>query len=237
MRHLRTVSATVVLALAGCQTAPNTQGAGYGDSYTPVIDMDGVRMERYYSDLDACRSNARKIDSGAATFGGMLAGMLVGAAIGASFGGNSGFATDGAVFGGGAGMAASGGKAALKQETIMANCMAGRGYRVLAGATVATNQYATSPYGPAPASTQEANTTAATTLTAQPNSFSKDLPQRKIGRSSHTVEALARQEACSQTPIAYVAASGPGFETYSVSCANGDTSMYRCEFGNCRLLK
>ena len=36
---------------------------------------------------------------------------------------------------------------------------------------------------------------------------------------------------------AHLAAKGPGFETYSVACATGDTMMVRCEFGNCRALR
>lgn len=240
MRRLRALSAVIVISLAGCQTAPNTQGAGAGDSYTPVIDMDGVNMERYSNDLDACRANARKVDAGAATFGGMLAGMLVGAAIGASFGGNSSLATDGAVFGGGVGMGNAGGKAMLKQETIMANCMAGRGYRVLAGATIAPNPYAPSPYTPTKI-TGHSNPGATTSPQMTPASHSTPPTNAKqlgkIGKSSNTVESLARQDSCNPSPIAYVAATGPGFETYSVNCVNGDTSMYRCEFGNCRLLK
>lgn len=234
MRRLRALSAVIVISLAGCQTAPNTQGAGAGDSYTPVIDMDGVNMERYSSDLDACRANARKVDAGAATFGGMLAGMLVGAAIGASFGGNSSLATDAAVFGGGVGMGNAGGKAMLKQETIMANCMAGRGYRVLAGATIAPNPYAPSPYAPTQI-TGSSTPVAATSAQVTQSAGAK--PLGKIGKSSNTVESLARQDSCNPSPVAYVAATGPGFETYSVNCVSGDTSMYRCEFGNCRLLK
>jgi hypothetical protein len=37
--------------------------------------------------------------------------------------------------------------------------------------------------------------------------------------------------------VASLAAKGPGFETYSVACANGDALAIRCEFGNCRVLR
>ena len=37
--------------------------------------------------------------------------------------------------------------------------------------------------------------------------------------------------------MAALAAKGPGFETYSVPCSNGDALAIRCEFGNCRVLR
>lgn len=59
----------------------------------------------------------------------------------------------------------------------------------------------------------------------------------KIGRSSSAVEGLVRKQACHDMPVANLISSGPGYENYSVACSNGDTIMYRCEFGNCRALK
>ena len=219
----------LVLSLTACQTTPNTQGAGVGEKYTPVIDMEGIAsIERYEKDLDTCRANSRKVDSTAATFGGMMAGMLIGAAIGASFGGNSSLATDGAIFGGGAGMAANGGKAIQKQETIMANCMAGRGYRVLSGATIPASQYVASPYQKAGAQTDVASLAP---------SQSKPSQKFTIGRSSSTVEDIAREQSCSVMPAGNLIASGAGFENYSVQCDSGDLLMFRCEFGNCRALQ
>ena len=50
-------------------------------------------------------------------------------------------------------------------------------------------------------------------------------------------ERLARAQTCSGAPMPNLIAKGPGFETYSVACSNGDTMMVRCEFGNCRSLK
>lgn len=50
-------------------------------------------------------------------------------------------------------------------------------------------------------------------------------------------EALAKAESCHTKPVAALAAKGPGFESYSVPCSNGDTMMVRCEFGNCRALR
>lgn len=59
----------------------------------------------------------------------------------------------------------------------------------------------------------------------------------KIGKSSSAVEALVSRQSCSASPVARLSAAGPGYETYSVACSNGDTLTYRCEFGNCRQLR
>ena len=81
------IASIVALSMAGCQHTPNTQGAGYGETYTPVVDMQGVDMGRYDADLDACRANAKKVDASGQAMAGMIAGMLVGAAVGAAVGG------------------------------------------------------------------------------------------------------------------------------------------------------
>lgn len=67
------------------------------------------------------------------------------------------------------------------------------------------------------------------------------VPSRKTavkqGKDSPSVERLARDQSCNAQPIATLLSKGPGYENYSVACTNGDTLMYRCEFGNCRALK
>ncbi len=136
----------MAVSLAACQTAPpNTPGAGSGDAYTPVVDMQGLDMQRYATDLDGCRAYARQINPNKMAMESMLGGIIVGALVGAAVGGNRNFAQQGALAGGGAGVAAGGARGVVKQETIMANCMAGRGYRVL-DATVPTNTVVASPY-------------------------------------------------------------------------------------------
>ncbi len=57
------------------------------------------------------------------------------------------------------------------------------------------------------------------------------------GRDLFQAEALARSLSCGTSPRPILAAQGPGFESYSVACTNGDALMLRCEFGNCRTLK
>lgn len=149
-RLLLTILAPAVLL--GCAHAPNAPGAGYGDSYTPLVDTQGLDMARYSADLDSCRGLAKQINASQQEMQGMLAGALIGAALGASLGGGSRFNQQMAVAGGGGGLAGAGNRARGKQENVLANCMAGRGYRVL-DVNVATNVNAPSPYVPAAAST------------------------------------------------------------------------------------
>lgn len=56
------------------------------------------------------------------------------------------------------------------------------------------------------------------------------------GKDAFTVDQLAKATACRPKSSASLMASGAGFETYSVTCSSGDVSIYRCEFGNCRVL-
>lgn len=62
-------------------------------------------------------------------------------------------------------------------------------------------------------------------------------PQAQVGQEVHTVQRLAQQLACHPSPTAKLVAKGPGFESYSVACTNGNVLMYRCEYGNCRALQ
>lgn len=209
------------LALSGCASAPpNTPGAGTGDTYTPFVDVHGVDPSRYSSDLESCRSYARQIDPNKKAMEGMLGGIILGAMIGAAMGGSGYHAEQGALAGGGAGIGAAGGKAIVKQETILANCMAGRGYRVLEGATQPTNMAVASPYA------------------YNPQQMSGGAPaigqQRSMGQDAGHVERYARQWACTSTPLAVLQTKGPGFETYTVRCSSGDEWRFRCEFGNCQ---
>jgi len=53
------------------------------------------------------------------------------------------------------------------------------------------------------------------------------------GRSSFSVERLARQNACSVKPVGILRERGAGYEVYSVECDGGGERAYRCEFGQC----
>ena len=70
---------------------------------------------------------------------------------------------------------------------------------------------------------------------ATPQSLAATQPQ--TGQEVYTVQRLAQQQACHASPTAKLVAKGPGFESYSVACTNGNVLMYRCEYGNCRALQ
>ncbi|AMO97087.1 hypothetical protein CFter6_4496 [Collimonas fungivorans] len=63
------------------------------------------------------------------------------------------------------------------------------------------------------------------------------LPAEQIGQYSYQSEHLARAQSCSAAPHAILNARGPGFESYTVSCDNGDSLAMRCDFGQCRILR
>lgn len=83
----------------------------------------------------------------------------------------------------------------------------------------------------APAPSARAQETSLTTS----SSNTPTTPQ--VGQEIHTVQRLAKQQACHETPTPKLVAKGPGFESYSVACTNGNVLMYRCEYGNCRALR
>lgn len=62
-------------------------------------------------------------------------------------------------------------------------------------------------------------------------------PAAPTGTDSYIAERLAKTLSCSASPRASLVAKGPGFESYSVPCSNGDAMAIRCEFGNCRTLR
>lgn len=57
------------------------------------------------------------------------------------------------------------------------------------------------------------------------------------GQDAYTVQHLAQDQACRASASPVLTAKGPGFESYVVNCNSGDSLMFRCEFGNCRILK
>lgn len=63
-------------------------------------------------------------------------------------------------------------------------------------------------------------------------------PPPSTGEDAFVAGKFGREAQCGalDTP-AVLAAKGPGYETYSMACASGDTLMIRCELGNCRALR
>lgn len=62
-------------------------------------------------------------------------------------------------------------------------------------------------------------------------------PSFTQGQYAFVVEKMAKSEKCEPKGNAKIITSGPGFEHYSVSCADGEALAVRCDLGNCRVLK
>lgn len=103
--------------------------------YTPVIDPQGVDMGRYEQDLAACRAISEQVDTTTDAATNAAIGAGVAAAGGAALGAISGNAGSGAAIGAIVGALGGGGGTALedeqRKETIINNCLRGRGYRIL----------------------------------------------------------------------------------------------------------
>lgn len=124
------------LLLSGVSMAQN-QGTNV------IVDMEGVDQAQYQQDLQACQNTGGQVQNTQPEREGVVRGAARGAAIGAAAGavsGNSG--SQGAKTGAGAGVAASAirnsrnrreAKTQTKNEveTVVKNCMRGRGYNVL----------------------------------------------------------------------------------------------------------
>jgi len=121
---LSTVSFILVF-LAGCM----------GANYRPVVDPAMSDMTTYEQDLQACQGIAREQSVAGGAAGGALvgatAGSIVGAVIGAFFGDAGAGAAFGAGYGGATGAVEGTASGLGGQETIIKNCMIGRGHRVL----------------------------------------------------------------------------------------------------------
>jgi outer membrane lipoprotein SlyB len=106
--------------------------ANTGKSYVPIVDTKGLNQAAFDKDLQECQALSEQASStGKSAAKGVGAGAVVGGLLGLVGGGNSTniaqAAGVGAVLGGvGGGVQGSGG-----QETVIKNCMIGRGYKVL----------------------------------------------------------------------------------------------------------
>ncbi|SFH73080.1 hypothetical protein SAMN04515618_102190 [Collimonas sp. OK307] len=59
----------------------------------------------------------------------------------------------------------------------------------------------------------------------------------QVGKYSYQTEHLPEAKSCSRAPRAILNDRGPGFESYTVSCDNGDALAMRCDYGQCRVLR
>jgi outer membrane lipoprotein SlyB len=115
----------ILLLLTGC----------LGANYRPVVDPYMSDMSTYESDLLACQGIAREQGvAGDAAKGAVLGatvGTVLGSVLGAFVGDVGAGAALGAAYGGATGVAEGAVAGLGGQETIIKNCMVGRGYSVL----------------------------------------------------------------------------------------------------------
>lgn len=116
--------ALITLAFSGVLAACSGSGGGYA----PIVD--GTPDPQYHSDLNACRSlarNQKQFDK--QTLGAAAVGAGTGAVLGELD--EDGDALGGAIFGALAGAAAGGVNARERRESIVIECMRGRGHAVV----------------------------------------------------------------------------------------------------------
>lgn len=120
---MRTIVLIALAGLAtGCAIAPR------GTNWTPIVDLkEGQYNSDYWRDLVDCREYARRMPSG--TDGAIVTGVT-GALIGAAIS-PRGMRSDGAGWGAFFGAPAGAETAVRAQESVVRNCLMGRGYRVL----------------------------------------------------------------------------------------------------------
>lgn len=203
----------MALFLAGCATQ-RSDSLSLG---APAGSAQGADPARQPADLADCQRYASQIGVASETVDGLVAGAVLAATVVWALGGSRNAVQDSALIGGALG-ATQGVQALDRRQRIVANCMAGRGH---AGGTYAALPPLPEPNQPAPMAHADYT----------------PLPARAIGTDTFNAERLARDQSCTATPMAWLAAKGPGFETYTVPCSNGDAMAIRCEFGQCRVLR
>ena len=112
-------SLSVAALLLGCA----------GATYRPIVDTQGLDLNRYEADLQSCQQYARQTADGVTS---AAVGAVAGAALGSVLAGIAGgdrrasgsfAAIEGGIIGGASGE--------TNQRNIIRRCLAGRGYRVL----------------------------------------------------------------------------------------------------------
>lgn len=110
--------------LAACSSVEEFAGT------EPIVDMKGVNVARYESDLSDCRSYADEVDIAAKTASSAAVGAVAGGVIGAAVG-NSGTAQRAAGVGAASGTLRGAGEGVRERRMVIRNCLTGRGYAVL----------------------------------------------------------------------------------------------------------
>lgn len=118
------LAAAVALTMTACASAPQ---------YRPVVDH-GISTGDYETDLAECTELAQssRASAGKGAVGGAIAGALLGAALGRAAGLSGDYTQRVATVGAVQGTVAGGATANAKQTEIISNCIAGRGWNVVA---------------------------------------------------------------------------------------------------------
>ena len=195
--------------LCGCATQPpGTPGSGSGAAYVPMVDMQGVNPEALAFDMAFCRDVAQsvRVMPVKGESNDITDAVVLGVGIVVPFG----FVGMALMSGIAAGLSDPAtpklADASLQQKTLV-NCMARKGYRnVDPNVTVA--------YMPRPQAEQGASVL-------------------RSGRDTYVAESYAKDNLCQGPVKATLLSKGPGFEHYSVACADSRRIALRCEFGTC----
>lgn len=114
--HVALSIVAILHMLSGCAGTPH-----------PIIDTKDADMDQYHADLAECEQFAEEVD----VAGGVVRSAAVGAVLGAAMGaitGDVGPAAGLGAIGGGAG---AGLEEARTRQSVVKECLRGRGYRVL----------------------------------------------------------------------------------------------------------
>ncbi|HEY0975338.1 MAG TPA: glycine zipper family protein [Solimonas sp.] len=96
----------------------------------PIVDTQNTDMVRYEQDLSQCEAYAAQVNTGQQAGKSALGGAAVGAVLGAIVG-NSKTVARGAGVGGVVGGVKGASQGEREKDTVVKNCLRGRGYRVL----------------------------------------------------------------------------------------------------------
>ena len=118
------LAAAVALTMTACVSTPQ---------YRPVVDH-GISTGNYETDLAECTqlAHSSRATAGKGAIGGAIAGALLGAALGRAAGLSGDYTQRVATVGAVQGTVAGGATANAKQTEIISNCIAGRGWNVVA---------------------------------------------------------------------------------------------------------
>lgn len=118
----------LLLLLSSCSA---TQEGWF--QYEPVVDLRGVKADKYQHDLHECYGYADKVDVVGEFVRKTGTAILIGGAGGAAIGAISGQAATGAALGAGVGglIGEDTTSARRRQELIINRCLIGRGYKFL----------------------------------------------------------------------------------------------------------